>query len=296
MNNEVEHYVDGLFRGYENTSPLQEFKEEIMSNLYERIADLEQNGFNYEDAFTKAVSELGDITSIADDLSRQKRNEVINQMYVHRKTDVGLKHAIGYVIAGSVFVFGIVVALMAYFSTGVVSTGISSIMPFLVMSGSGFTFLGLTQETASNYAMNWKRAFIYAIVVGVILFGLATSAMLYFMEYTGMNAVLGTLIPFVLPGIGVLVLLLLTERNRHKPWVIEARTLAIERNAKVYNDPHRAEQRGLLSGALWVVTFALFLLIGFTVGWKYAIIVILFAVAAEILIEFWMQRGHKDLS
>lgn len=293
MSTDVKNYVDGLFKDYEHTSALQEFKEEIISNLYVRIEDLENNGVNKKEAFTKAVSELGDVTSIADELSRQKRNEIINKMYVHQKTKVGLKHAIGYVVAGSLLLFGILVGFIGYFSHGVISYSISSMMLFLVLSGTGFTFLGLTQETASNYPMSWKRALVYAVAVGATLFGLTTSAMLYFLDYTGMNTALGTLIPFVLPGLGVLVFLLLTEKKRHKPWVIEEREMTMERYAKVYRDPIRKEQRGMLSGALWMMAFALFLLIGFLAGWKYAMIVILFAIAAEILIEYWMQAQLK---
>ena len=293
MSKDVENYVNSLFKDYEQTSALQEFKEEIMSNLYARIDDLEKNGSNKQDAFTKAISELGDITSIADELSRQKRNEIINKMYVHQQTKVGFKHAIGYVVSASLLLFGILIAFTGYYSHGVFSYSISSFMPFLVLSGVGFTFFGLTQETHTNYPMSWKRALVYALAVGVTLFGFTTSAMLFFMENVDMNAVLGALIPFVLPGLGVLGFLLLTEKNRNKPWVIAERELSIERYEKVYRDPIRREQRGMLSGALWIIAAALFLLIGFLAEWKYAIIVILFAVAAEILIEYWMQGQLK---
>jgi hypothetical protein len=40
----------------------------------------------------------------------------------------------------------------------------------------GLVFLGLTQETARSYPMNWKRALIYAAAVGAVLFGLVVSA------------------------------------------------------------------------------------------------------------------------
>lgn len=42
MSKDVENYVNSLFKDYEQTSALQEFKEEIMSNLYARIDDLEK--------------------------------------------------------------------------------------------------------------------------------------------------------------------------------------------------------------------------------------------------------------
>lgn len=291
--NDVKSYVESLFKDYEQTSDLQEFKEEITSNLYARIDDLKAGGMDEEEAFKKAVSELGDITSIADEISRQKRNEILYQMYASRQTKIGLKHAIGYAVSGFILLFGVLVGFMTYFSNGVIYHGVSSAMPFTVVAVAGFMFLALTQETAMKYPMDWKRALIYAILTGVILFGLMTALMLYLMENRDMNAVIGVLIPFVLPELGLIVFMLLTEEKRYKPWVLKEKETILERHAKVYGDPVRMEKRGLLSGALWISAFALFLFIGFLAGWKYAVIVFLFAVAAEILIEFWMHAQVK---
>lgn len=293
MSTDVKSYVDSLFKDYEQTAALQEFKEEIMSNLHARIEDLENSGLNKKDAFAKAVSELGDITSIADELSRQKRNEIINKMYIHQHAKVGFLHAIGYVVSSSLLLFGILTALTVYSTYGSISQSISSFMPFFVLAGAGFTFFGLTQETLTNYPMSWKRALVYAGAVGVTLFGLTTSAQLYFMENPVMNAVWASLMPLVLPGLGVIGFLVLTEKDRNKPWVVEERQWALERYEKAYRDPVRRGRRGMLSGALWVAAAALFLLIGFLAGWKYAIVVILFAVAFEMLIEYWMQGQVK---
>lgn len=291
--NDVKSYVESLFKDYEDTPALQEFKEEITSNLLARIDDLKTSGMDEDEAFKKAVSELGDITSIADEISKQKRNELLHQMYIDRQTKIGVKHAIGYVVSGFVLLFGVLVGLMTYFSNNVVFHGVSSAMPFIVAAAAGFVFLALTQETAMKYPMDWKRALIYAILTGVILFGLMTALVLYFMENRDMNAVLAVLIPFVLPELGLLVFMLLTEEKRYKPWVIKEKETILEQHAKVYGDPVRMEKRGLLSGALWICAFALFLFIGFLAGWKYAVIVFLFAIAAEILIEYWMHAQVK---
>src|SRR5690606_8887268 len=112
------------------------------------------SGLDEKESFTKAVAELGDITAIADQMSRQKRNEVIGQMYIHGGTKVDMKHAIGYVIAGGAALFGIVIAFITHFATNQYYTGVSTLLPFIVFSGTAFVFLGLTQETARNYAMS----------------------------------------------------------------------------------------------------------------------------------------------
>ena len=132
--NDVKSYVESLFKDYEQTSDLQEFKEEITSNLYARIDDLKAGGMDEEEAFKKAVSELGDITSIADEISRQKRNEILYQMYASRQTKIGLKHAIGYAVSGFILLFGVLVGFMTYFSNGVIYHGVSSAMPFTVVA------------------------------------------------------------------------------------------------------------------------------------------------------------------
>lgn len=89
--------------------------------------------------------------------------------------------------------------------------------------------------------MLWVRALIYAIVAGGILFGLITAASLYFMDNMGLHAVLGTLLPFVIPGAGILAFLMLTEKSRHKPWVIEEQKVLMERYAK--KDPKASGPR-----------------------------------------------------
>lgn len=287
MNSQIQKYVDDLFLGYEESRELADFKEEIKINLMDRIEDLKNNGMTEEEAFTKAVAELGDITSVADEISKKKRNEVIGQMYVHPKTEVGMKHAVGYVVAGGALLFGIIVGFISYFATGAVSHGVSSLLPFLVLSGAAFVFLGLTQETASHFPMKWVRALIYAVASGLLLFGLTTAAMLYFMDDLGMHAVFGTLLPFVVPGLGILAFLMLTEKSRLKPWVLEEQTVLMEHYGK--RDPRRTAQGGLLSGALWIFAIAMVILAGFKLGFIYAVVVFLLAIALQLMIEFWVQ-------
>ncbi|HBZ11391.1 MAG TPA: hypothetical protein DEO65_16260 [Bacillus bacterium] len=291
MSQKVQKYVEDLFKGYEETPALQDFKEEIISNLLDRIKDFEIEGMDSDAAFTKAIGELGDITAVADDISRQKRNEVIGQMYIENKVEVDYKHAIGYVVAGIVFLFGLTAGFITYFSTGVVYQGISALVPFIVISGAAFAFLGLTQETAGRFPMSKIRALIYAVAVGGIIFGLITAASLYFMGNMGLHAVLVTFLPFVIPGIGILAFLFLTEKSRSKPWVIEEQKIMMEHYAK--KDPQRMAQGGLLSGALWIFAIGMVILAGFKLGIIYAIVVFLTAIALQLFIEFWVQGKSK---
>lgn len=66
-------YIDSLFSDYQKTSALEDFKEELKSFLDERIRTLVKGGMDEKDAFEKATSELGDISAVADEISRKKK-------------------------------------------------------------------------------------------------------------------------------------------------------------------------------------------------------------------------------
>jgi len=70
-------YIDSLFSDYQKTSALEDFKEELKSFLDERIRTLVKGGMDEKDAFEKATSELGDISAVADEISRKKKQELI---------------------------------------------------------------------------------------------------------------------------------------------------------------------------------------------------------------------------
>lgn len=293
MNITIKKYVDDLFHGYEETPELRDFKEEIPSNLHARISNLEEKGMQSNDAFTKAVAELGDITTIADEISKQKRNELIGEMYIQQGNKVGVKHAIGYTVAGSVLLFGLITSLITYFSTNNIFYGISALLPFVVPTGAAFVFLGLTQETARNYPMSWIRALIYALAVGSILFGITISTSQYYLDGNTWVEILGILIPFAIPALAILAFLLLTEKKRYKPWVVEEQRIIMEDYYQRYSDPELTAKRGLLSGALWVGALGLFGLIWLLTSVIYALFVIILAVVCEMLIEYKMHKKSK---
>ena len=48
----------------------------------ERIKTLVKSGMNEKDAFEKATTELGDISAVADEISRKKKQEILGEMYM----------------------------------------------------------------------------------------------------------------------------------------------------------------------------------------------------------------------
>jgi hypothetical protein len=78
-------YIGSLFRDYEETEGLKDFMEELQSNLDERIASLVRKGQSEKEAFEKACVELGDISTLAKELSLKKRREVFEEAYMDIK-------------------------------------------------------------------------------------------------------------------------------------------------------------------------------------------------------------------
>jgi hypothetical protein len=82
-----------------------------------------------------------------------------------------------------------------------------------------------------------------------------------------------------------LVFLVLTEKDRLKPWAQEQRNEAVKREYEMFSDPAVAARFGLFSGAIWIFAFGFFVLLGFIIGFKFSWIVFLFAIAVQLLIQ-----------
>lgn len=141
--------------------------------------------------------------------------------------------------------------------------------------------------------MSWIRALIYALAVGSILFGITISTSQYYLDGNTWVEILGILIPFAIPALAILAFLLLTEKKRYKPWVVEEQRIIMEDYYQRYSDPELTAKRGLLSGALWVGALGLFGLIWLLTSVIYALFVIILAVVCEMLIEYKMHKKSK---
>lgn len=283
----IQVYIDRLFDGYENTPKIQDFKEEIAINLQERVAALEEKGLSPDEAFQKGVAELGDITGVAEQISKQKRNEVIGKMYFGSKPPISKAHAFGYVVAGGAIILSFLMSIITYISTGEISSEITThLLTFFSLPIAVLVFLGLTQETTRNFPMVWTRALLYAIAIAFIFLGIGASARLYFTTGKEIQVILNSFLAFTIPGVLLLAYLLLTEKNRQKPWVLKEEEMMTKFYMQKYQNPADLGRRTALSGALWTFATAIFVVLGFIIGFQYSWVVYLFAIAAEIFIEF----------
>ncbi|MFZ7101748.1 MAG: hypothetical protein ACOWWO_03695 [Peptococcaceae bacterium] len=196
-----------------------------------------------------------------------------------KKQTLDEKHVIGYVAASAILLFGVMTAGIVYLHEKGLLAAAGTLMPFFIVSVALFVYLGLTQETAYDYGMNWKRALAYSLATAVLLGGFFSSGLVY-LRGNELFEVLAAAMPFVILSVIVFVYLGLTEKSRskmdthwQKQWI------------EYYSNPRSMMVRGNISGALWILTFASFLLLGFTWGWRYAWIVFIFAAGFEVLIE-----------
>jgi hypothetical protein len=182
-------------------------------------------------------------------------------------------------------------------------------MPFLTAAVVGFTFLGVTQESASMLPVSRKRGAWYAAAAGLIAFGFFTMPIVYFSTRFANNIVndvldfdipvknletlvpvIGIIIPFILPGIGIMVFLVLTEKDRLKPWAKNLHNKAVEGEMAIWNDPVKAARFGMFSGAIWIFAAGIFFVLGFIIGFKFSWPVFIFATAFQLVIQGRMYK------
>jgi MFS family permease len=207
----------------------------------------------------------------------------------------------------------------------------SVLLPFLTTAVIGFTFLGLTQETPSMNPLSAKRTAWYASAAGLIAFGLFVMPVIYFgvrfgwtiagygagelhdrffkqWNDSGMRelnaalfqpvsviaAVVGPVTAFVLPGTGLLAFLILTEKDRRKPWAKSFTEKTIQQEMAMWTDPATASRFGMFSGAIWILAAGLFVLLGFLISFKYSWLVFILAVGIQLLMMGGMYKKMSN--
>jgi hypothetical protein len=303
-------YIDSLFTGYEETGALRDFKEELQSNLEDRIAHLIARGMNEGEAFEKASGELGDISALADQISLRKKQEIFQDAYMGVRKYLGPGRVAVYVSAGALVILGAVIALLAYF-TGENQSALEAfwepnkklvsalgvLLVFIPPAAAALSFLGLTQETASRYPCSRKRGAWYALAAAALCAGAIVFPLTYFATDRGLMEAIASLIPFFIPGLALLFFLRLTEKDCRKPWAREQYERGLRVSRELWNDPLIAARLGMISGAIWIFAAGLFCLLGFLIGFRFSWLVFIFAVAVQLAVQSLMMkpRSGKDL-
>ncbi|MBP1157384.1 MULTISPECIES: permease prefix domain 1-containing protein [unclassified Paenibacillus] len=74
--NRLKDHVDRLFSGYEESNQIRELKEEILSNLEAKVADLTSRGMEYHQAVSIAEEQFDHIDGLIDDNKQVYTNKV----------------------------------------------------------------------------------------------------------------------------------------------------------------------------------------------------------------------------
>lgn len=302
----IQKHIDTLFSDYQESPALKDFKEELVGHLDERIKSLTKKGMDEKSAFEKAISELGDISVIADEIGKKKRQEVFSEMYMKTRNYMSAKRSALYALCGLVLGLAVLIPLITWFASGIHVSTVAAIVPFGMTAILGFVFLWLTQETASHEAMSRKRALWYVLAAGLILFGVLAAFITYFgVEFaaldvkshgydtanTSIMGAIAVLMVFSLPGIALGIFLILTEKDRSKPWVIKQREEYMKYANEQFDSPAKAQKFGLICGALWIAAMAGFVLLTMLVGIKFSWLAIVAALVVQMIIMAMLTKS-----
>ncbi|KUO65366.1 MAG: hypothetical protein APF84_16750 [Gracilibacter sp. BRH_c7a] len=211
LNNQVKSYVESLFSGIGTSQQLFDLKEELATNLKEKTLDYTSRGMDEQQAFKEAVISMGDLSGLVADMRLLGQDKARQAVYSTMTARISLA---GIVFGVLLTLFGIFTIAMLYFmklpGEAVAGSGI-----FIVAGGALITYSILTRETTARFGMNKIRAALYAISIGLILFGMTTA---FITRYsTGeMFIAIGSLMVFFLVGVGLFLFLALTETDRRK--------------------------------------------------------------------------------
>ncbi|MEG6533664.1 hypothetical protein NST89_05120 [Caldifermentibacillus hisashii] len=290
---ELKEFIDQAFEKYEESPELIDFKEELLTNLQDRLKSLEANGIKRADALRQIQIEFADINKIADEMSLEKKKEVFEMRYMSLRNFVTKTRAAIYTILGVLTVFAIIISCFSYLLLGKVDAVTGVMMLFLSVPLAGFVYLGLTQETATRNPMRPLRAAIYAVAVFVFLFGVflvPIGPMLIFGEAKSLEGALAVLIPFALPSLGVITFLMITEPEHRKAWVLKE---AEKQNewAKNFETSGNAQTFGIMTAALWILAIGAFILLLIMKLWVFSWIPFVVALALMIvLLAYYMKK------
>lgn len=211
IDGKVNTYIDKSFSDVGASQQLFDLKEELATNMKEKIADYQSRGMEYEQAFKEAIISMGDLRGLADDMRKfghDTAKQSVNAKMTSRISTAGI------IVGVLLVLFGICTVPMLYFINLSGEIAASSGI-FIVVGGILITYSLLTRETCKKYAMNKIRAALYALAIGLILFGMYVAVMTHFLMGE-IYMTIGSLMIFALVGIGLFLLLILTGTDRSR--------------------------------------------------------------------------------
>jgi uncharacterized protein YacL len=141
---------------------------------------------------------------------------------------------------------------------------------------------------------------LYTLASGVFVFGIFVFMLVYFAESagygdSGLMPAVATLMVFALPGAAFGVFLILTERDRRKPWVVKRHEEYMRRADGPFSDPILAQKFGLICGALWIAAITGFILLTISFGLMFSWLAFAAALIAQMVVmASFTKHGNKQ--
>ncbi|GAA1997438.1 permease prefix domain 1-containing protein [Microbacterium pumilum] len=293
MNSDIHRLLDEAFAGIEMTPDAQDLKEEVRANLVARTAELEASGRSSADAARQAIAELGDVRELLDDAEPTGPTAAGSAQadFLRHRVRPKTGFVVRVVVWSLAFVVGLTLAVLG--ATGVLSLPIGVVIALTGIASTGLGLIvgdSLAQETTTNYPMPSGRAGGYALATFLAAYGLGFAGLVALGQLAVWAVVFAAL--GVIASIILFAFLGASQTNRHKAWVRNAHHEQQISN-RFEEEPETAARFGVYTAAIWIITFAVIVVLVFTVGWWWAPLAFLGGLAAMMILLARMMFGPR---
>jgi hypothetical protein len=317
LNSDIHRYLDDVFSGAAITPDLQDLKEELRGSLMARVADLQASGATPAVAAAAAIDELGDvrelIAEVETEVSGGPGTAARASGGARASGSIGYQNLIAelrrnrvrprpaYVLRTVLLslVLAAAVTAVTLCSLGVLAWPAPLAIAIAIIAGAIPVGVivgdGVRQETTQNYPLPVSRAVRFGLASGVGLTALALIGL--YPHDLGDVWLLIAGLPLAIVSVLLFVWLGVTQTNRKKQWVVAHSDWADDRFSQ---DPAAAARFGIYTAIIWVVAFAVFIVLSFTIGFAWSWIALLagfalfFFVLARMLFPVDRPAARKD--
>jgi hypothetical protein len=292
---DIHRLLDQAFAGVDMTADAQDLKEEVRANLVARVSELEAAGRSSDDAARRAIDELGDVRELLDaapGASASAPRSIAAEMQRNRvrpKPGFVVRVTVAAVIATG----ALVTAVLGAVAVLPLPVGVTIALLALGASAAGW-IVGdaLSQETTTDHRMPQGRAGGYYLASALMIFGLGFAGLVVAAAVPVWAVVFAAVA--VVAAISLFAFLGATQTNRRKAWVV---ALQADQHAGVGDrferEPEAAARFGIYTVVIWVVAFAVFLVLSFTIGWAWSWLALLGGFALMMLTLAQMLFGAR---
>jgi hypothetical protein len=260
----IHRLLDEAYAGIEMTPDVQDLKEEMRADLTVRAAEWETSGLSPEAAAQRAIADLGDVSSIVDEMRQVvgPTSPWLAQRVRPRPAFVVRTVVLAMVALGALSVLGLGLTIWSAPRAGLAGpAALLAIVAGIVVADS------LRQETTGNFPVPRRRAAHYGLAALIGVGGVAAAA-LYIADRAlpwlvgGGLAILVSIVWFTYLGV--------TQTNRHKPWVVRLQHEHAQVGDRFTHDPVAAARFGVYTVVIWTVAVTAFVALTVAVGWAWS--------------------------